>query len=199
MRKSRSISDIIIKVVLPNGTVVRASETSQPDLYFALRGGGSNFGIVTDFEFQASEDYKLWGGTNAYLMDDLNERRAALGLQYRKFELTTYSGVLHASRWAQKVAHYFGYGRNSKALIADFVTLAHSPETKSHHAYIWFVWTPLIHAYLIGGTVSSTELVENPEAIRNLSKPTGLLSTNRFTTLSDLAKEITTANPINER
>ncbi|KAK0378252.1 FAD binding domain-containing protein [Colletotrichum limetticola] len=37
------------EVVLANGTVTSASETSNPDLYFALRGGSNNFAIVTAF------------------------------------------------------------------------------------------------------------------------------------------------------
>ncbi|KIA75583.1 hypothetical protein HK57_00642 [Aspergillus ustus] len=37
------------EIVLSNGTIVSASESHNPDLYFALRGGGNNFGIVTAF------------------------------------------------------------------------------------------------------------------------------------------------------
>jgi FAD/FMN-containing dehydrogenase len=38
-----------------NGELVRASLTENPDLFWALRGGGGNFGIVTSFEFKLHE------------------------------------------------------------------------------------------------------------------------------------------------
>ncbi|WP_337831241.1 LLM class flavin-dependent oxidoreductase [Pseudonocardia sp. TMWB2A] len=44
-----------VEMVLSDGSVVRACDTENPDLFWAVRGAGANFGIVTAFEFVADE------------------------------------------------------------------------------------------------------------------------------------------------
>jgi FAD/FMN-containing dehydrogenase len=49
-------------LVLPDGSFVTANKNQHPDLFWALRGGGGNFGVVTSFLFQAHPVHTVYAG-----------------------------------------------------------------------------------------------------------------------------------------
>ncbi|KAI9449854.1 FAD-binding domain-containing protein [Lactarius psammicola] len=59
------------ELVLPNGTITNVT-SNNTDLWFALRGGGNNFGIVTKFTYKTIPQGQIWGGTRNYAVDQLN-------------------------------------------------------------------------------------------------------------------------------
>ena len=68
-------------VVLANGDRVRASADEHPDLYWALRGGGGNFGVVTSFLFRLHDVSDIFGGPTFWPVEQTAEVLSA----YREF------------------------------------------------------------------------------------------------------------------
>ena len=56
-----------IELVTPDAQLVRATADVHPDLFWALRGGGGNFGVVTSFEFRLHPvGPEVWSGLVVY-------------------------------------------------------------------------------------------------------------------------------------
>jgi FAD/FMN-containing dehydrogenase len=57
-------------VVLADGSFVTASEKNYPDLFWALRGGGGNFGVVTTLQYRLQPVKDIVGGVLLYEVED---------------------------------------------------------------------------------------------------------------------------------
>jgi len=69
------------EVVLPDGRQVTTSADENPDLFWALRGGGGNFGVVTEFTFRAHPVGDIVGGPTFWAIEQTDELRSA----YREY------------------------------------------------------------------------------------------------------------------
>ena len=61
------------QVVLASGELVTANASSHPDLFWALRGGGGNFGVVTSFTFNLLPIKNVYGGPMFWSMEQAEE------------------------------------------------------------------------------------------------------------------------------
>ena len=86
------------EIVTAAGEVLRASSDENADLFWGLRGGGGNFGVVSSFEYQLHPIGPVVSGLVAHPFDNAKEVLRF----YREFtaslpdDLTVFGGLLHA-------------------------------------------------------------------------------------------------------
>jgi UDP-N-acetylenolpyruvoylglucosamine reductase len=84
-RKFGFAADSVVRaeVVTADGRLLNASADENPDLFWALRGGGANFGVVTSLEFRLYPAAQLFAGMSLYPLDRAFETMAT----YRQWAL----------------------------------------------------------------------------------------------------------------
>jgi FAD/FMN-containing dehydrogenase len=126
------------EVVTAGGQVLHVSGDAHPDLFWALRGGGGNFGVVTSFTYRLHPVTEVYGGLLGYTAD-----RAVPVLQaYREVganapdRLALYAGIvtappapfvpehLHGRRVVGVIPVYFGPAREATRALAPLLSAA---------------------------------------------------------------------------
>ncbi|KAF6816686.1 FAD binding domain-containing protein [Colletotrichum sojae] len=112
-------------VVTATGAIVRASATEHGDLFWALRGGGNNFGLVVNFNLKTIplEGGKMWGGARTYMPDHFDEVAAAFHNLIVNSEDDTKAGMWHV------------YGHYNKTSFA--IPTLYYAEPNGGEAAIW--------------------------------------------------------------
>ncbi|KNG86329.1 oxidoreductase FAD-binding protein [Aspergillus nomiae NRRL 13137] len=99
------------EVVLANGTIVNANEHENPDLLIALRGGSSNFGVVTRIDLKAFEQGPIWGGSVYNSIDTYQQNLEAFA------DVNAAEGY---DEFASLITS-FGYSAQGKAIVNSIV------------------------------------------------------------------------------
>jgi hypothetical protein len=180
--------------VLPNGTVANVNQKSNPDLFFALRGGGPVFGVVTRFDVAAYPHGKVWAGTVVNFPRDLSEKEAELGLQ-EKLDWSLHSAGIKVMRWLQNAGTMLGYGARGRDYAEAFAQLASDDQKDiAAHAYIFYSWIPYMKFYVTGGTFIYSEPVENPPVFSNLTSIPHISNDGGLKQMSQMTDEIEKLN-----
>ncbi|GKT52327.1 FAD-dependent monooxygenase yanF [Colletotrichum spaethianum] len=85
------------QVVIASGPIIRPTATQFPDLYWALRGGGNNFGLVVSFNLLTHPlpGGSMWGGSRTYLENSFPQITEAFANSIANAEEDPKAGMWH--------------------------------------------------------------------------------------------------------
>lgn len=121
-----------MKVVFADGTIRDVNYATYPDLYFALRGGGNNFGIVTRFDLFTFPQGDLWAGSETFFYS--NATATALNTAFQNLNINSpsdpYAQVILAYAYFQPydlfvIASDLQYGKPvaNPPIFSDFTAV----------------------------------------------------------------------------
>src|ERR671936_474112 len=85
-----------VELVTADGEVLNVTEETHPDLFWALRGGGGNFGVATSFEYRLHPLREVVGGLIAHPFDAAPDVLRAFREHQPPDELWVVAGLVHA-------------------------------------------------------------------------------------------------------
>jgi FAD/FMN-containing dehydrogenase len=89
---------LAVELVTAGGEILHVDDSSHPDLFWALRGGGGNFGVATSFTFRLHPLRTIVGGLIAHPLDAGPEllRFYRDAVADASDDLTVFAGLVHA-------------------------------------------------------------------------------------------------------
>jgi FAD/FMN-containing dehydrogenase len=85
-----------VELVTAAGDVLTVTDETDPDLFWALRGGGGNFGVATWFEYRLHPLREVFGGLIAHPFEDAGDVLGAFRDLSQPDELWVVAGLVHA-------------------------------------------------------------------------------------------------------
>ncbi|MGK5683020.1 FAD-binding oxidoreductase [Actinoplanes sp. URMC 104] len=98
-----------VELVLADGTPVRASADENPELFWAVRGAGANFGVATAFEFEVEQVREVGWAQLVLVTNDIEQSLRAYGKAAREAPRdTTVFWLTGPPRQGQSVIQMYG-------------------------------------------------------------------------------------------
>lgn len=186
------------EVVLANGSISNISHTSHPDLYFALRGGGSNFGIVTRFDLETHQQGLFWGGHKFYLLSDIAERKKSMGIVY-PFNWTPRWFTQKFSAWGVQAACRMGYCSTVKEIAQMLESYSRGYSDPSGQIILSFAFVPKVDVYLVCVNLMHGRPEPYPPVFKEFEAAKNIYSTTRITKMTGIVAEVDWMNKIGYR
>src|SRR5215211_6251366 len=110
-----------LELVTAEGELIRVDAAHEPELFWALRGGGGNFGIVTAIEFDVVEVEELYAGALFFPVERADEVLHTWNVARHSFpdELMSWASLLHFPPIPDVPA--FARGRSYAVVMAAFL------------------------------------------------------------------------------
>jgi hypothetical protein len=192
----------ITQVVLANGSVTNVNQASAPDLYFALRGGGNNFGIVTSFDLETHPQGQVWGGHKFWLVDnaDISSRSTALGLPSVPFSWTPKYFLQKAGSGLLKAVCKLGYCITTEKLLKIFEEVVVAEQGDPYaQLYMSFAYVAQLNVFIAGGALVYSKPEPNPEVFKGFIDAKSVYSKLRIANFTEIHEEVDTWNFIGYR
>jgi FAD/FMN-containing dehydrogenase len=137
-----------IELVTADGELVRADAGHEPELFWALRGGGGNFGVVTALEFEVQPVRSVYAGALFFEVERTAEVLHAWTslLPGLPEAMTTWASVIHfppdpalpeplrGRSWTVVKAAFLGSGREARSLLRPLLELGAGIDTLAMQA-----------------------------------------------------------------
>ncbi|KAJ8590357.1 FAD-binding domain-containing protein [Rhizopogon salebrosus TDB-379] len=130
---------VAYELVLPNGTVADITSSTNPDLFFGLRGGFNNFGIVTRVTLKTYSQSQVWGGTISYLQDQCEAVNLAIANFWSNVSdpkatlYHTYNYIAGAP--GMSIILFYDAPTRPEGMFDDFLSIPHTYNDASTRPY----------------------------------------------------------------
>ena len=164
-----------IELVTVDGRLVRATADEHPDLFWALRGGGGNFGVVTAIEINLFAITEVFGGMTVWPVSDAREVLTAWAAwaPTAPDAVTTSFRVLRLPPLPEIPEPL----RDTPVVVIDGAVLADAPEAEALLHAFRGVGTPIVDTWATMSPAGLLEIHMDPPAPVPASGDTALLDT----------------------